>query len=212
MTPRTGIVDRVGRYLISGARAVRNIATDVRCGHLMGRVPGVGAGSSNSDHQVLRGVFAGSIRPGDVLVDIGCGRGRVLAAWLRFHPAHDVVGIEVDRDLAAGTARRFRDEPRCRVIAGDAVVLLPADATLLFMFNPFARDTVERLCAQLAERPVTDPPLRILYSNPNHLAVFERSPAWRIERVRLGGGRLIPHHDLAVVDRRLSFEGSAPGV
>lgn len=173
--PRNPLIDRVGRSLIGGGRATRNVATDIRYGHLMGRVPRIGAGTSNSDHQVLRTVFAGRIRPGDVLVDIGCGRGRVLAVLLRTHPAHTVVGIEVDAELASAAARRFRNEPRCRVIAGDAISLLPDEATLLFLFNPFGRAAVERLRDQLEQRPPSRPPLRILYSNPHHLEAFEHA-------------------------------------
>ena len=167
----------------------------------MGRAPLVGAGTTNSDHHVLSQIFVGRVRPGDVLVDVGCGRGRVLSTWLRTLPDHQVVGIELDPKLAKGTARRFARHSRCRVIEGDAVAMLPPDGTLLFMFNPFNRATVARLRGALEARPPSQPPLRILYSNPRHVDLFEGRAGWAVERVGLGGGRLVPHHDLAVIDQ-----------
>lgn len=182
-------------------RALRNIAIDLRRGEVMGRAPLVGAGTTNSDHRVLSETFGGRVRPGDVLVDIGCGRGRVLSTWLRSFPGHAVVGIELDPRLAAGTAKRFARHHRCRVIAGDAVDALPDDGTLLFMFNPFDRETVLRLRDVLEARPRSEPPLRILYSNPRHADLFDDRAGWTVERIGLGGGRLVPHHDLAVIDQ-----------
>lgn len=135
------------------------------------------------------------------MVDLGCGRGRVLSTWLRTLPDQQVVGVELDPKLAQGTAKRFARHTRCRVVQGDAVTMLPADGTLLFMFNPFDRGTVERLRDTLEAQPPSDPPLRILYSNPRHAHVFEGRSGWAVNRVQLGGGRLVPHHDLAMIDQ-----------
>lgn len=190
-----------GRLLVAGQRAVRNVVTDLRHGRIAAVVPGRHGATRNSDHRVLHAVFDRRVRAGDVVVDVGCGRGRVLAHLLRHHPGHRVVGIEIDRDLAATTARRLRRSPGCEVIAGDAVAALPGDATLLFLFNPFGREDVDRLRVALEARPVSDPPQRLLYSNPRHVDVFAASAAWRVERRSLGGGRLVPFHDLAVIDR-----------
>jgi len=146
-------------------------------------------------------VFDGRVRTDDVLVDLGCGRGRVLAYWARSFPDHRCVGIELDAALAASTQRRLGRRPNCTVIAGDAVDALPSDASLLFLFNPFGAPDVERLRTALEQRPQRKPPLRILYSNPRHLEGFEVSDRWTVEIVSLGGGSTVPYHDLAVIDR-----------
>ncbi|QYG94254.1 methyltransferase domain-containing protein [Iamia sp. SCSIO 61187] len=189
------------RWLIAAFRSARNIATDLRHGQFTAAVPGRHGDTNNSDHKVLQAVFDQRVRPGDVIIDVGCGRGRVLAHLLRNHPGHRVVGIEIDHELAATTARRFADEALCEVIAGDAVAVLPDDATLLFLFNPFGEADIERLRVALEARPATQPPQRLLYSNPRHLGGFESSDAWTVRMNTLGGGRLVPFHDLAVIDR-----------
>ena len=201
MPAMTHAATNARRWLIAAFRSARNIATDLRYGQFTAVVPGRHGDTNNSDHKVLEAVFEQQVRPGDVIVDVGCGRGRVLAHLLRYYPDHQVIGIEIDQGLAATTARRFRGEARCEVIAGDAVSVLPTDATLMFLFNPFGEDDIERLRATLEARPPTAPPQRLLYSNPRHLDGFDSSDAWSVRRKTLGGGRLVPFHDLAVVDR-----------
>lgn len=74
------------RSLIAAFRSARNIATDLRHGEFTAAVPGRHGDTNNSDHKVLRAVFDQRVRPDDVIVDVGCGRGRVLA-HLRSSPA-----------------------------------------------------------------------------------------------------------------------------
>lgn len=185
--------------------------TDLRLGRFTATLPFVHSGTRNSDHRVLRAVFTGNVRPGDVLVDMGCGRGRVLSHWLQHHPGHPVFGIELDTALAASTAARFAKFDGCQIIQGDAVSRLPSDATLLFLFNPFDRETVDRLRVELESRPMTDPPTRLLYSNPVHVEVFADSDVWSIEQRELGGGSVVPFHAVAVIDRIISAQSDAHG-
>jgi SAM-dependent methyltransferase len=177
------------------------VATDLRHGEWLGRPPVVGAGTTNSDHRVLAQVFDGRVRDRDVLVDLGCGRGRVLSTWLRAYPGRRIIGVEIDPKLASRTGRRFAGRADCLVVQGDAVTALPPEGTLFYMFNPFDRPTVERLRDALEARAPSDPPLRILYSNPRHADLFERRPGWTVAWFRLGGGHLVPHHDLVVIDQ-----------
>lgn len=201
----------VARTAVQVARAVRNVGTDLRRGEWLGRPPVVGAGTTNSDHRVLEQVFDGRVRGGDVLVDLGCGRGRVLSTWLRAFPGHQIFGVELDPKLAERTRERFAGRSACRVIEGDAVTSLPPEGTLFYMFNPFDRATVERLRDALEATTPSEPPVRILYSNPRHADLFEQRSGWCVDRVELGGGRLVPHHDLAVIDQKpLDAESDHP--
>jgi hypothetical protein len=186
-------------------RALRNAVIDLRSGTPLAggwRRPGVeSVAHENSDHVALRRIFRHRIRQGDVLVDIGCGRGRVLNHWLSYHPGHRIVGIEIDAECAARTAQRLRGRPDCTVLTGDANELLPENGTLFFMYNPFGAPRVDALRERLEALPATKPAIRLLYHNPKHLDVFEDRDRWRIERIPLGGGRSAPYDDLAVIDR-----------
>lgn len=190
----------VARGAVVAWRATSNLAKDLALGHVPAAKPTRGGGHS-SDHRLLRSAFAGRVRETDVLVDLGCGRGRVLAHWLRAFPNHRVVGIEWDPSLAARTSSAFRGEPRCAVIAGDAVKVLPPDATLLYLFDLLGKEDMAQLRSELEVRPLSDPPQRIVYCNPRHVNVFESSGGWRVERINVGGGDIVPLPDVVVIDR-----------
>lgn len=165
------------------------------------RPGGVDEAHQNSDHVALHRIFRGRVRRGDVLVDVGCGRGRVLDHWLRHFPEHRIVGIELDPVVAAETAHRLRRHAHCTVLSGDALELLPTDGTLFYLYNPFGAAEVANLRSRLAALPRTSRPLSVLYHHPKHLEAFAERPAWRIEHVALGGNRLAPFDDLAVITR-----------
>lgn len=194
---------RAGVYL---SRGLRNGVIDLRRGRRLlngrwRRPGGEAEAHQNSDHAALRRIFRGRVRPGDVLVDIGCGRGRVLDHWLSHFPGHRIIGIELDPDVAAETARRLRRHENCTVLSGDALELLPLDGTLFYLYNPFGPEQVTDLRSRLAARPRSSRPVVVLYHHPKHLEAFADRPGWQIEHVALGGSRLAPFDDLAVITR-----------
>ena len=112
--------------------------------------------TESTDWKDLAGMFGRpSARPraGDVIVDIGCGKGRTLAFFHELTRGNArVVGIEINPDVGAATQRRFRGIGRIEVLVGDALELLPHDATLIYMCNPFDEPLVRRFVALLHER------------------------------------------------------------
>ena len=151
----------------------------------------------NTDVTAIERVFSGRIRPGDVLVDVGCGKGRVLRWWAARTDAERIVGLELDEYVAAETRARLRDEPSVEVVTGDAVANLPADGTLFYLHNPFGEQVVRAFAERLKELHPDPTGLRILYYNPVHAGVFEADPTWSVERVALGTHGF---HDLCVVE------------
>lgn len=163
-------------------RLVRNVAFDLRYGGFAGgtvstRVPGARS-AGNTDYAVMPELFEGRIREDDVLVDVGCGKGRVLNWWLRFHGRNRIVGLELLEALADGTRRRLRRHRNVEVISGDAIENLPQDGTLFFLFNPFDAATLARFKARLRELGQSGPERRVLYYAPVHLEVFAEDPEW----------------------------------
>ena len=144
----------------------------------------------NTDVTALELIFAGRIGADDVLVDVGSGKGRVLRWWAARSPARRIVGLELDEEIAAETARRMRREQRVSVVAGDAVANLPDDGTLFYLHNPFGEPVVRAFRDAVSGRPG----IRILYYNPVHADVF--ASGWSVERVVLGEG----FHDLCVIE------------
>jgi hypothetical protein len=191
---------QVWSLLVQSARVARNALLDLRFGGLLigteeSRFRDQGAvRTENTDYGALPAIFAGRIQPDDVLVDVGCGRGRVINWWLARGLTNRLVGIELDPSIAARTARRLRRFPQVRILAGDAVAQLPSEATLLYLYNPFGAETLGRLKARLEELGA-DHEVRVLYYRPVHLGVFEQDSAWQIERISVGGSAALPYDE-----------------
>jgi len=94
-------------------KRLRTALTDLRYGAILkgsvvSRYSHLGAtATENSDYKQLATLFHDKIRPTDVLVDIGCGKGRVLNWWLDHYRDHKIYGIELDSIIAEETRRRL---------------------------------------------------------------------------------------------------------
>ena len=93
-------------------------------------------GVQSTSYRVLPQLFEGRVRDDDVLVDVGCGRGRVLSWWLRQGYRNRMIGLEIDEEIAADTSRRLARYPRLSIVSGDAVENLPDAGTLYFLALP----------------------------------------------------------------------------
>ena len=74
----------------------------------------------------------------DVFVDVGCGFGRVIS-WLllKKSPCRKYYGVELDPDVAAITAKRFKEYPQVSILNGNILDVLPHDGTVFWLYNPF---------------------------------------------------------------------------
>lgn len=180
-------------------RLLRNALIDVRFGPPLGGVFLRNRAQSNSDYRELEAVFVGRLDRADVLVDVGCGAGRVINQWLRTDAGSHIYGLEMDERLAAKTRRRLRRHSNVTIIDGDAVSNLPLDGTVFFLFNPFDAPTTRRFAqsilelARTAVRPVT-----VIYLNCKHLTAFEDDSRFVIEYIA-------PDSDLAALVQPLAI-------
>jgi hypothetical protein len=138
----------------------------------------------NTPYSVLPHMFAGRIREGDVLVDVGCGKGRVLNWWLSRGLRNRLVGIEMNPEIAASTAKRLRRHDNVTVVSGDATTAIPDDATLLYLYNPFDGPTMQRFKSMLVER-FRRRGITLLYWNTEALDVWRDDPRWDVDLVEL---------------------------
>ncbi len=121
------------------------------------------------------------IRKTDVLVDVGCGAGRVLNYWLSLGLPNKLIGIEYADAVAQRAARTYRRRKNVEILSGDAAELAPrCGGTLFYFFNPFLPDGVRRFEEAMRGRKV-----RILYYYPRYLEPFENE-AWRITHIPQG--------------------------
>ena len=123
------------------------------------------------------GVLATSISADDVFYDLGCGKGRALAVMSRL-PFARLVGVEVDRELAAAAAENMRRRRRRRApieIRSENVLDTDLDdGTVFFLDNPFGAATTRKLVRMLDESLSRHPRrLIIAYHNPENAEVLD---------------------------------------
>ena len=158
----------------------------------------------HTDYAAMPHIFKQiDVKEDDVLVDIGCGKGRVINYWLNQNYQNPIYGLELDEKVAKSTARQFMNRSNVKIIAGDAVQNLPEDGTIFYFYNPFDLEKFVELENKLAKSSRKQ--LKMLYYNPRSLHVFENSK-WQIQKINfehdLGikrWGRLNKYHDLAVI-------------
>ncbi|MDQ2839950.1 MAG: methyltransferase domain-containing protein [Acidobacteriota bacterium] len=127
----------------------------------------------------------------DVFLDFGSGMGRVLCV-AACYPFRAVIGVEVSPelcDIARLNVRRIAGRLRCkdvRVINTNAASFdIPAEASVIFLFNPFGGATLaqvlEKLGASLQQHPRE---IEVLFYGTVSAARF-RQEAWKHDCLKL---------------------------
>lgn len=117
-------------------------------------------------------------------IDLGCGKGRPMLVATEF-PFRDIVGVELSPSLcnvaqknADAMAARFPERPRVRVECGDATAFpMPEGNVLLFVYNSFDRELMDKVAENVEAALLTDPQriIYVVYCNPVSGASFDES-------------------------------------
>lgn len=200
-------------WAVRAGRIVRNAAIDLRfravlSGRTRSEYEHLGSRHVvNSDYRGLDRIFSGRLRPEDVLVDVGCGRGRVINWWLaNGFAGNRIVGLELDPAVAEKTRKRLRHYSNVTIVTGDAIDNLPPDASLLYLYNPFDATVMRRLSERVKDL-YAESGVRILYYNCKHVALFEEDPAFVVALETVGGGPA-PFDPLADIELAVSSGSS----
>ena len=193
---------RLNALLVRSIRIIRNALIDLRYGGLLGGAYLSAHVTENSDYVALSHIFENRIKASDVMVDVGCGKGRVINCWLGRAPHNRITGIELDEKIANQTRQRLRKYKNVTIIAGDAVQNIPADGTLFYLFNPFDAHILEAFKNRLMSLFSKDSDITVLYYNCKHVDVFQKDPAWIVKVTSIGGPSSAPFDQLAVIRMR----------
>ena len=197
LRPRTRLVE-LGRRLRRsrlGTRTLHNLLVDVRFGGWCGGreenpfAPGGAFPIQSIDYAILARLHRWNglaVAPDDVLVDVGCGKGRVLNWWLSRRLPNRLIGLELVPDVARATSRRLQRFPNVEIRPGDAIAQLPAEGTFFFLYSPFDRAVMCRFRDALRSKVRRALALRVLYFNSRYVEVFREDPHWRIRTLRSG--------------------------
>ena len=165
---------KFGRY----SRTLRNLILDIRFG---GRFLGGGEPTrfahlhakdvANSDYLAMAVMFARvPLSRDSVIVDVGCGRGRVINFLLSRRIKCEIIGVELDPVVAHATAHRLRRYPNVTIVPGNIIDAWPKRGTVFYVYNPFGAPIVEQFCERLAAHTH---PFVVLYYNCIHRDIFE---------------------------------------
>jgi len=148
------------------------------------------------------------ISKGDVLVDVGCGKGRIINYWLSKNFKNKIIGLELDPEVAKQTAKQFSKWKNVSIIEGDAISNLPSEGTIFYFYNPFTEKIVEQF-EEVLSVMFKDKPIKIIYYNPKSIHIFCNSK-WKIKYIdfekELGikrWGRINKFHDLAIITHKI---------
>ncbi len=170
-------------------KTLRNALIDLRYGGLLGgttrtRYAELGAfDTANSDYADLPALFgAAGVTADDVLVDVGCGKGRAINWLLGHYPGNEIIGIELDPEICAHTARRLRRYKRVQIRCGDATTMLPREGTIFFLFNPFDEAALARFIGALVEAGGRK---RVIYYNCTFIRLFLDDLRFDVQEIEL---------------------------
>jgi hypothetical protein len=124
------------------------------------------------------------VRPTDVLIDFGSGKGRVVYQAAKY-PFARVIGVEISANLnevARGNIERRLHTLACRnieLVTTDAAdFAIPDDVTVAYLYHPFGGGTFEAMIRNIIDS---------LDRNPRRLTLIYQMP-WREDYI-LGTGR-----------------------
>lgn len=145
-----------------------------------------------------------AISKNDVLVDVGCGKGRVINFWLSRRLKNKIIGLELDPIIAEKAANQFSRWKNVTIIPGDAISNIPRDATIFYFYNPFCEEKVVQFEKKLSQLFV-DRPIKIIYYNPKSIHAFQNEN-WDIRTVdfekdlgKKRWGRINKFHELSII-------------
>ncbi len=170
----------------TAAYEARALAEDMRIGGVSlgavipSRFPETGATQTQStDYRLLDAMFEDvRLSDDDVLLDVGCGEGRVLSYLYLRGLCGKIIGVELDPEVAQISRGRLEGLESVEVITGNVFDRpdLITRATALFAFNPFYGNTTLDFI-EFVERVKVEP-VRFYYCGDYYHAFLDERLGW----------------------------------
>ena len=136
--------------------------------------------TQSSDYRCLDRIFKTHVplTSADVLLDVGCGEGRVLT-YLYLHKAKcRLLGVELDPDVTATAQQRVADCPGIEIRCANILEAqdLMQQVTVYYLFNPFNGKIFSKFI-QALEKQVPHP-IRLVYLFDYYAGYLDGRPGW----------------------------------
>ncbi len=139
-------------------------------------------GSQSTRYWFLDDIFSGAVfSENDSFIDVGCGKGRVLAYMLRCGFPGKISGVELNADVAQYAADWARRYDNVSVISGDAFELNYNEYNVFFLGRPFLPDMFRQFIDKLEAE--IDRPVKFYYWVDQQSGDYlNNRPGWQLER------------------------------
>ena len=137
-----------------------------------------GTGSHSTHYAFLKHIFSHvKLTSSDVFLDVGCGKGRVLAFLIKEKCPCQLRGVEHNAQVAQQAERWIRRYPQAQVLIGDAFALDFNDYTVLSLARSFLPNTFRAFVERL-EATVTHPIVLIYWYDQQSGSMLNNRPGW----------------------------------
>lgn len=132
--------------------------------------------TQNTEYEELKHLFSGlELKDSDVIMDVGCGRGRFFNYLLSQHFKGSLYGVEIDPEIASFTKKRLKRYSNVTIFTGNALDYVRKEITIYFLFNPFNINIMKAFLQKIQE---THDQVRLIYHYPQFIDTILAQPGW----------------------------------
>lgn len=132
--------------------------------------------TQNTEYEEFKKIFNfWPLKDSDVIMDIGCGRGRTFNYLLSRKFKGLLYGVEIDPEIASFTKERLKSYPNITIFTGNALDYVRKDVTIYFLFNPFNEEIMAQFIQKIQE--IHDR-VRLIYHYPQCIDKILSQPGW----------------------------------
>jgi hypothetical protein len=173
------------QFLLRMYYALKNMLIDLKFGKPLYKRKKASLRGHNdtvsTDYSLMPFFFASRVDKDDVFVDVGCGQGRVINWLLLTGHTNKIYGIEYEYDIAEGVKKRLSRYPNVVIIAGDALQSAIADASFVYLANPFDEALLKQFNDKIKDIARRSHRMTVVYYRILHINVFLKDPEWSVE-------------------------------
>ena len=142
----------------------------------------------SSDYVAIEYIFKKIVIPAssDIIVDVGCGTGRVIEWLYNNVQFKKIIGFEVESSTASNIVKRFKQKRGISILNKDIFDHFPLDANIFYLYNPFPEKSVGKFVEFIDKSYDSD--LTIIYYNPVFLNVFNNNPFYKAREIKIADG------------------------
>ena len=155
-----------------------------------------GTGSQSTHYAILKRIFSHvTITEKDTVLDVGCGKSRILAYFIQQGTPGRICGIEHNAEVARVAEAWAGRYEQLRVIAGDALRLDYEPYTVLCQARPFLPQTFLEFLGRL-EGTLTHPITLVYWCDQQSGYLLKGRAGWEMQfrekLIRIHGMRIAP--------------------